>query len=516
MPERTTQERLEKLVLHRDLIIEQANLKGANIPLNSDYPAIIAGIESITTGLNPTEVETLLDDILGEVIVGDYTAKGQAILDKIADVLSSIESKGVVVPVDAELTDCPALIDSIQTGGGTDGHKVVTYDYDGITILKTEYVQDGQDGTPPNDPNHAYLVLSGYHGSYVNVTEDRDIYALYTTIDDVTVLFFRLPKSVNSITLNVTSYHVDGFTYAFNGDTAVTVAGSGNKQINRTLTAGVTHTLVLGKVSANSSIKLGRPASYQNCIPLGQLAINTLIKVYFGNNCGIESYCFSNSHSLKTIVLNSSIVEIPSGSLYNNYSLMALVIPNVSALNSELVSCKALRKVVGNSISTSVGSLFSGCYSLKEIKLSFSTMPTYSPLNNCYQLEEFVYPNFVTVTYGEFYTNYSLRRVVLPQGLLTLGQNTFRNCHNLEYLDIPASVTTLEMYAINSCTRLQYIIFRGTVPPTTGANNLYGNNPSMEIFVPDTSLDAYKTTQNLTDWANNMRALSEFNADNYK
>ena len=283
---------LKKLVLHRDLIIEQANLKGANIPLNSDYPAIIAGIESITTGLNPTEVETLLDDILGEVIVGDYTAKGQAILDKIADVLSSIESKGVVVPVDAELTDCPALIDSIQTGGGTDGHKVVTYDYDGITILKTEYVQDGQDGTPPNDPNHAYLVLSGYHGSYVNVTEDRDIYALYTTIDDVTVLFFRLPKSVNSITLNVTSYHVDGFTYAFNGDTAVTVAGSGNKQINRTLTAGVTHTLVLGKVSANSSIKLGRPASYQNCIPLGQLAINTLIKVYFGNNCGIESYCF--------------------------------------------------------------------------------------------------------------------------------------------------------------------------------------------------------------------------------
>ena len=51
MATRTTQERFEKLVLHRDLIIQEANLKGAEIPLNADYPEIILGIQQIVNSI---------------------------------------------------------------------------------------------------------------------------------------------------------------------------------------------------------------------------------------------------------------------------------------------------------------------------------------------------------------------------------------------------------------------------------------------------------------------------------
>lgn len=51
MTTRTTQERLEKLVLLRDSIITEANLKGAEIALNSDFPAIISGIQQIINSI---------------------------------------------------------------------------------------------------------------------------------------------------------------------------------------------------------------------------------------------------------------------------------------------------------------------------------------------------------------------------------------------------------------------------------------------------------------------------------
>ena len=51
------------------------------------------------------------------------------------------------------------------------------FDYD-HTLLKTEYVNEGQNATPPT-PSHPGMTFIGWDGSYINVRGDRDLHALY-------------------------------------------------------------------------------------------------------------------------------------------------------------------------------------------------------------------------------------------------------------------------------------------------------------------------------------------------
>jgi len=51
-------------------------------------------------------------------------------------------------------------------------------DWDG-TVLKTDYVDPGGDGTPPSEPTRETYIFTGWSGTYTNVTSSRDITATY-------------------------------------------------------------------------------------------------------------------------------------------------------------------------------------------------------------------------------------------------------------------------------------------------------------------------------------------------
>ena len=64
-----------------------------------------------------------------------------------------------------------------------------------------------------------------------------------------------------------------------------------------------------------------------------------------------------------------------------------------------------------------------------------------------------------------------------------------------------------------------YAIFLPKTPPIVGWQGMWasdgGNNPPQAIFVPDESIEAYKTTTNLADFADIMKPLSEYNGEGY-
>ena len=66
-------------------------------------------------------------------------------------------------------------------------YKVRFIDYDG-KVIKEQKVASGQSATPPT-PSHKFLTLDKWQGSYENITEDTDVYAIYKTTNGSTYLF---------------------------------------------------------------------------------------------------------------------------------------------------------------------------------------------------------------------------------------------------------------------------------------------------------------------------------------
>lgn len=104
------------LIENRDSIITQANLKGANIPLNADYSAIIEGITSIAFELTYAEIETLLEIILGEIVEGDYTVKAAAINYYKEGIRQAIIDKGIAVGIETPFSTYATAISNIVPG----------------------------------------------------------------------------------------------------------------------------------------------------------------------------------------------------------------------------------------------------------------------------------------------------------------------------------------------------------------------------------------------------------------
>ena len=72
---------------------------------------------------------------------------------------------------------------------------------------------------------------------------------------------------------------------------------------------------------------------------------------------------------------------------------------------------------------------------------------------------------------------------------------------------IPPSIELISYYAFNSNTKLQVIICEAATPPTI--NNSF-TGPACPIYVPDTSVDAYKAASGWSGYASRIKPLSEY------
>ena len=95
----------------------------------------------------------------------------------------SIVANGTYNAVDDSLDGYSAVTVDVPTGGDEpvgSGFRVRFIDYDG-TILKTEYVDSGNNATPPELPTHANLTFKEWGNPYTNVTRNIDTGAFYQT-----------------------------------------------------------------------------------------------------------------------------------------------------------------------------------------------------------------------------------------------------------------------------------------------------------------------------------------------
>lgn len=70
------------------------------------------------------------------------------------------------------------------------------------------------------------------------------------------------------------------------------------------------------------------------------------------------------------------------------------------------------------------------------------------------------------MTFGAFQDCTTLVSVVIPEGIISILDNTFYSCSNLKTVTIPASVTVIRHCAFADCHNLKSIYFEGDAPAT--------------------------------------------------
>ena len=271
--------------------------------------------------------------------------------------------------------------------------------------------------------------------------------------------------------------------------------------------------------------------------------------------------CFDRCEALERVRLSDNIATILNSTFYGCTSLRELNIPS----KLEVVDCYAFCGcVVLPDISLpeglkSIGEYaFTSCHEFTEIdipegvtqmgnscfgdcpKLERATLPESlevlgtNAFLECLSLREVNIPESITVlSAGLFQGCESLESVVLPPRLKVVGDFAFAGCASLTEIDVPATVTHINQFAFAYCHSLERATMRSEhlkqiqggafaycpslthlelhsiAPPQLPELNIFdGCSESLKVYVPATSVEAYRSDASWSTYANHIHPLN--------
>lgn len=139
---------------------------------------------------------------------------------------------------------------------------------------------------------------------------------------------------------------------------------------------------------------------------------------------------------------------------------------------------------------TKMNGTFTGCTSLREI--------TFPPITG----------NNTTVAAGGMFSQSGIRRVILPEGYTAIGENFCNGAQNCVLIDLPSTITSIGNGIIWLVKDKVTIVCRAITPPALGGFGY--NGYAKAIYVPDGSVDVYKTAPNWSNQSNKIYPLSQY------
>lgn len=125
------------------------------------------------------------------------------------------------------------------------------------------------------------------------------------------------------------------------------------------------------------------------------------------------------------------------------------------------------------------------------------------------ELEQF--PNYTAINDYAFQDS-SLQEITLPAYITSIGYRAFRGTQLVNIM-IPSLVTTIGQGAFwadsTSSATLETFVLLPTTPPTLGDRQVFRNQNRVKFYVPDESLEAYKTATYWAELASKIYPMSE-------
>ncbi len=213
--------------------------------------------------------------------------------------------------------------------------------------------------------------------------------------------------------------------------------------------------------------------AFKNCSSLESITL-------LNNVTNIGTYAFSYCSSLTSITLPDSVTSIGEYAFYDCNGLQYNEYNNGLYLGNSTNSYIALIKAKDQSITSCA------------INENTKTIAAYA-FSQCRLLENVIMPNGI-ISIGEdaFWRCSSLTNITIPDSVTSIGRAAFSGCSSLTSITIPDGVTSIDGYAFRGCSSLTSI----TIPDgvTSIGDETFGYCSSLtSITLPDsvTSIGEY-------------------------
>lgn len=242
----------------------------------------------------------------------------------------------------------------------------------------------------------------------------------------------------------------------------------------------------LSSLNIPGSVTTLGDSAFRGCTGLTNVAIPTTITTIPGRG-------FSACFSLRTVAIPSTVTNIGDEAFSRCIGLRSVSIPDrVTFLGDGSFSgCSSMADVtIGQSVATIGGQAFWGCSSLTNIAIpaSATSIGTLAfagcdslralivdPLNPSYSAVDGVLFDKAQSTLIQ-YPGGKVGDYAVPNGVTTIGVQSFSGNAHLINVTIPSSVTALWAGAFSLCSNLSGVYFQGNAPSVSGwdTNLTYG------------------------------------------
>lgn len=186
---------------------------------------------------------------------------------------------------------------------------------------------------------------------------------------------------------------------------------------------------------------------------------NALVKnlILPNDTTTIADRAFSGYELLESVTIPNSVTSIGADAFWGT-GLTSVTIPNGSIGESAFSYCSDLTNVfIGSGVTNIASSAFSGCAALSTISVNANNTIYASDTSGCLYNKEKT--TLILYPCGNAKTSFSV-----PNGVVTIAAEAFKDCSSLENISIPASVNDIKC-SFTSCSSLSTI--------TVDANNPY-------------------------------------------
>lgn len=239
----------------------------------------------------------------------------------------------------------------------------------------------------------------------------------------------------------------------------------------------------------------------------------------------IGDFSFKNATKLVLDLIEyNNLTRIGIGAFsYCTFTLNKAILPNCKKIdNYAFLNCASMNADINLPQLTSIGiRAFHNSGIAKITSLgSITFLPDGEWIDSgyagvfyfCTQLKTVILPDSLkTIGIGSFVGCSSLTQINIPEGVTSLRQVCFYKCSALESIEFPSTVTAIEGSAFQHCTGLIRVSIAAVTPPSLGSSAFANCSSLTGIYVPDDSVEAYKTATNWSAHANIILPLSQFN-----
>ena len=285
----------------------------------------------------------------------------------------------------------------------------------------------------------------------------------------------------------------------------------------------------LGDLSALT--KISGSNCFYNCTSLTSVNFTSVLNSLGGgsfNGCtsltsvgnisgliGIENSVFQNCRNLGPSLDVSNVTYIRYYAFYGCTSLQTLNLSTKCTFLGDncFSGCTALTSVGDLSCVTSAeGTTFANCTSIQSLNFSNKLITlTGSCFSGCTALTSVGDLSSVTTVGPACFRNTKLTNLNLPS-ITSIAREACSGMSLLSNVSFGSGLTKIGSQLLANCPVLRYAIFNSTSVPTMDGGML-NSTPNCKIYVPDSSVSAYKAATNWSSYASRIFSLTQFAVD---